>query len=295
MATSAASPRSPLRFCLLVFALSLPFWLAGAIAERRGFQPGFPMNLPVSALMAFCPLVAAVILVHRAEGSTGVKRLLRRVLDYRRIEWRWYLPIVFLNPAILLGSYGVMRWLGRPLPDPQVPLAAAPLLLLVFLPPAVGEEAGWMGYAADPLQDRWGALRAGLLLGTLGALWHVVPLVQAHHDTAWIAWKCLETLAARVLIVWLYNNTRRSLFAAVLFHALSNVGVSLFPNGGSHYDPAVAAVLTGVAAGIVTFLWGAKTLARFRPGLTRPGSSAAPGELEQALPASTRARPGRRR
>jgi hypothetical protein len=45
MATSAASRRSPLRFCLLVFALSLPFWLAGAIAERRGFQPGFPMNL----------------------------------------------------------------------------------------------------------------------------------------------------------------------------------------------------------------------------------------------------------
>jgi uncharacterized protein len=147
------------------------------------------MNLPVSALMAVCPLVAAVILVHRAEGSAGVKRLLRRVLDYRRIGWRWYLPIVFLNPAILLGSYGVMRWLGRPLPEPHVSLVAAPLLLLVFLPPAVGEEAGWMGYAADPLQDRWGALRAGLLLGTVGALWHVVPLVQAHHDTAWIAWE----------------------------------------------------------------------------------------------------------
>jgi hypothetical protein len=174
MATSSASPRSPLRFCLLVFALSLPFRLAGAIAERRGFQPGFPMNLPVSALMAVCPLVAAVILVHRAEGSAGIKRLLRRVLDYRRM------------------------W---PLPDPQVSLAAAPLLLLVFLPPAVGEEAGWMGSAADPLQDRWGALRAGVLLGTVGALWHVVPLVQAHHDMAWIAWKCLETLAARVLIV----------------------------------------------------------------------------------------------
>lgn len=44
MATSAASPRSPLRYCLLVFVLSLPFWLAGTIAERRGFRPGFPMT-----------------------------------------------------------------------------------------------------------------------------------------------------------------------------------------------------------------------------------------------------------
>ncbi len=82
----------------------------------------------------------------------------------------------------------------------------------------------------------------------------------------WIAWKCLETLAARVLIVWLYNNTGRSLYAAVLFHAVSNVSVSLFPNDGSHYDPAVVGVLTAVAAGIATFLWGAKTLARYRWG-----------------------------
>jgi hypothetical protein len=272
MGTRAASSRSPVRFFLLVFALSLPFWLVGAIAERRGFQPGLPMNLPVSSLMAVCPLVAAVALVHRAEGSAGVKRLLRRVLDYRRIgRRRWCLAVVLLNPAILLGSYEAMRLLGRPLPDPHVSLATAPLLLLVFLPPAVGEEVDWMGYAADPLQDRWGALKASLMLGSVGAIWHVVPLIQAHHGPAWIAWKGLETLAARVLIVWLYNNTGKSLFAAVLFHALSNVSVALFPNAGSHYDPAVTGVLTVVVAGTVAFLWDARTLARFRPSLTRPG------------------------
>jgi uncharacterized protein len=164
-----------------------------------------------------------------------VKRLLRRVLDYRRIgRRRWYLPIVLLNPAILMGSYGAMSLLGRPLPDPHVSLATAPLLLLVFLPPAVGEEEGWMGYAIDPLQDRWGTLKASL--------------------------------------IWLYNNTGKSLFAAVLFHALSNVSVALFPNAGSHYDPAVTGVLTVVVASTEAFLWGARTLARFRPSLTRPGA-----------------------
>jgi hypothetical protein len=65
------------------------------------------MNLPVSSLMAVCPLVAAVVLVYRAEGSAGVKRLLRRVLDYRRIgRRRWFLAVLLLHPAILLGSYG---------------------------------------------------------------------------------------------------------------------------------------------------------------------------------------------
>jgi hypothetical protein len=115
MATSAAPPRSPLRFCLLVFALSLPFWLAGAVAERRGFQLGLPVNLPVSSLMAFCPLVAAVVLVHRGERPGGVRGLLRRVLDYRRIgRGRWWVAILLLNPAMLLGSYEMMRLLGRP-------------------------------------------------------------------------------------------------------------------------------------------------------------------------------------
>jgi hypothetical protein len=77
--------------------------------------------------------------------------------------------------------------------------------------------------------------------------------MQAYHSPGWIAWKCLETLAARVLIVWLYNGAGRSLFAAVLFHVLSNVSVSLFPNGGSHYDPAVAGVITAILAGVVGF------------------------------------------
>jgi hypothetical protein len=63
---------------------------------------------------------------------------------------------------------------------------------------------------------------------------------------------------------WLYNNTRKSVFAAILFHDIDNVGWSLFPNNGSHYDPAINGILTAITDVIVIFLWGPKTLARFR-------------------------------
>jgi hypothetical protein len=43
------------------------------------------MNLPVSALQVFCPLVAALILVYRDDGLSGAKKLLKRVFDYRKI------------------------------------------------------------------------------------------------------------------------------------------------------------------------------------------------------------------
>jgi uncharacterized protein len=40
-----------------------------------------------------------------------------------------------------------------------------------------------------------------------------------------------------------------------------NVSEFLFPNYGWHYDPFVTGLLTWLTAGIVTFGWGAKTLA----------------------------------
>lgn len=80
---------SPLSFFALVLVLSLPFWLLGAATDLQ-FMPG----LPVSALMAFCPMAAALILVHQDSGAAGVTGLLRRSFDFKRItEKRWYLPI----------------------------------------------------------------------------------------------------------------------------------------------------------------------------------------------------------
>jgi len=263
MNTSASVKRSPLTFFVLLFALSLPFWLLGAIAEH--FSIGLPFNLPVSALQAFFPLITALILVSREEQPGGRSRLLKRVFDLKRIKHKiWYVPIMFLNPLLFLLSYGVMLLLGRPLPEPHIPFLLIPILVVVFFIPAAGEETGWMGYAAPPLQARWSAFTTSLILGSVWAIWHVVPDIQAHHTATWIAWQSLFTVATRVLIVWLSNNTGKSVFAAILFHDMSNVSYALFPNNGSGYDPAITGALTAITAVIVTFSWGSKTLARYR-------------------------------
>jgi len=111
------------------------------------------------------------------------------------------------------------------------------------------------------MQDRWNALQAGLLLGLVGATWHIVPLVQANRSPSWIAWQCLNTVAIRILLVWLYNNTGKSVFSAALCHAMVNVSWLLFPNYGSHYDPRIIGLITVFAAAVVTVVWGPRTLA----------------------------------
>jgi uncharacterized protein len=247
-------------FFILVFALSVPFWLIGAQSRLQLVE-----GLPITTLMVFCPLIAASVLVYRENGLAGVTALLERAFDYSRIRAMvWYLPIVLLNPTVMIISYGVMRWPGMPLPAPEVSVVTALIMFVVLFIFAVGEEAGWMGYAIDPMQERWNALQASLLLGLVWAVWHFVPLLQLGRSPFWIAGWSVSTLALRILIVWLYNNTGSSVFAAILFHTMSNLSTFLFPNRGSHYDAWVSGPILATVATVVTILWGPRTLARYR-------------------------------
>ena len=257
----APRSRSPLKFFLLVLALSVPFWWIGAVTDLP-LMPG----LSVSALGAFCPMVAALILVHRKDKTAGVTDLLRRSFDFKRIESkRWFAPILLLMPCVSAAVYALMLWMDMPVPALQFSPLAALLMLLAFFVGGLGEELGWSGYAIDPLQDRWNAIRASLVLGAVGVLWHIVPLTLLHRSPTWIAWWCLYALAARILMVWLYNNTGKSVFAVALFHATLNLSYMLFPLYGSHFDMRLGGLVMAFAAVIVTVIWGPRTLARFSP------------------------------
>ena len=233
-------------FFLLVFALSVPLWLA-SWADRE-ILPGLPM----SAVAVICPLAAALLLVVRRNGAAGAATLLKRSFDCRRIATRgWYVPIVLLMPAIAALAYIAMRALDLPLPAPRLQLSLLPALFLLFFLAGLAAELGWSGYALDPLQNRWGALRASLLLGAVWAAWHFVPLLQADRAPLWIAWWSLATIGTRILHTWLFNNTGKSVFGAALFHAMSNVSWQMFPNQGSHYDPRVTGIIVASIAALV--------------------------------------------
>jgi membrane protease YdiL (CAAX protease family) len=252
-----------LSYFVLVFGLALPFfWLGG-----KDKLP-LPINLPVSALVTVVPATAASIVVYRRSGVQGIKALFMKALDYRKIRNKlWLLPALILAPLIYVLSYIILRLTGAPLPDrSEVPLHMAPAALLLFFVADLGEELGWSGYAIDPLQNRWGTLKASLLLGGVWALWHIIPFVQTGNSASWVIWQSLKTIATRVMIGWIYNKSGKSVFAATLYHAADNVSWSLFPNNGSHYNPMITALINWIAVSVLAFGWGAKTLNRFRSG-----------------------------
>jgi membrane protease YdiL (CAAX protease family) len=244
---------SILLFFGLVFALSIPIWVLGEIKPVE-FLPG----IPISSLGAFTPALAALILKYRDDRLAGFFQLLGRSFDFRRVQDKiWYLAFILINPAVAVLAYGALRISGKALPSPSLTIGIIPLFLVFFIA-ALGEEIGWTGYATEPLLRRWGGLSAGIWLGLVWAVWHFIPLVQAHRSAEWIAWWSLGTIALRVIMVWLYVNAGKSVFAAALFHAMINLCWQLFPVNGSYYDPRVFSLITlGFA---VAFLAGQRIL-----------------------------------
>ncbi len=254
--------KSILAFFLLAILLILPFLVLGA-ATGIMLAPG----LPVAALGAFCPMLAAVILAYRENKGAGVWTLLKRAFDLGRVKsGKWYLPTLLIMPAAMALSFWVLRLSGVPLPAPQVAILPTLALCAATFVGALGEELGWSGYALEPMQARWGALKASIVLGGFWAVYHYAGLLQAHRSVEWIAWWTLETIALRVILVWLYNNTGKSVFATAMFHMTINVTWLSFPVEGSYFDPRITGIILALTAAVIIALWEPQTLARYKYG-----------------------------
>ena len=237
----------PFAFFGLVFALSVPFWLVGSLTGGT-FLPG----LPVSSAMVLCPALAAALLVGRVHGRRSLKAFALRAVDCGRMPiWAWAVALLTM-PMVMAISAVWQTALGQHLPQPALDVFQLAALLALFLVAATLEELGWTGYATGPLMRAYGWIGAGLIIGAVSAVWHLIPLIQAGRAWDWIAWWALGSVARRVIMVWFYWKGGRSLFAVSLFHAMSNVTWMAFPVMGSHYDPMVTGlVLAGAVLSIL--------------------------------------------
>jgi len=237
------------RFYVLLFTLSVPFWLLGFVVGRLPI----PINLPIAALMAGLPAAIALWLSWKAGGRGRVGDLLGRITDAARVKSPvWFVVAAALMPVELVGAWLLQRWAGEELPAFELPAATLGAFLLLFVAGGIGEELGWQGFVYPLMRARWSALTSSLMLGSLWAVWHLVPFLQAGRDGEWIVWQAMTMLPLRVITVWLFVNAGESVAVAILFHAMCNVAQFSFPAYGSHYEPLTSfIVLTAIAIGIV--------------------------------------------
>jgi len=162
---STKTPKNVTAFFVLTFALSLPFYILSTFVPE--------MVVPSGLLITFAPMISALILTFRENGSDGAKALIKRSFDFKKITRKmWYAPILFIMPIVSLAVLWILGFIGDAPTESVFPLGMAPILLLMFFIMALGEEVGWTGYAYDPMEERWNASRASIILGIIWATWH---------------------------------------------------------------------------------------------------------------------------
>lgn len=229
----------PKQFLILTFLFSWMVWGAMII-----FKPADQYFLPLLFLGAFGPAIIAVYLIHRYGNLEQKRDFWSRILSFRRIGAKWYFFIFLIFPLILLLGYTFLSFFGGSFPglDGYFGGISGPwdfmyLLVFMVLGGPLAEEPGWRGYLLDPLQEKWGKLKASLVLGVIWTIWHL-PLFfiagtsqyQKGFGIAFWSWT-LQLMVISVIMTWVYNHTNRSILGAVLLHLMANFAYPLNLDG----------------------------------------------------------------
>ncbi|MDQ1483216.1 MAG: protease family protein [Actinomycetota bacterium] len=216
-------------FFVLAYALSWAWVIPLAVSQQvvdRG--QGWPTHYP--ALLG--PTVAAFLVVAATSGRLGMAELLRRMVLWR-VGWRWWL--VAFSPAAFGGIAFLGSWVsGLSLPRAAdfglfsgVPTTGLPVVFLLVILGALGEETGWRGFALPRLQHRFSPLVASLILAALWALWHL-PLffVIATYRGMGIAQYdgfVLGLSCGAIVLTWVYNRSGGSILLVAVWHGVFNL------------------------------------------------------------------------
>jgi membrane protease YdiL (CAAX protease family) len=195
-----------------------------------------PIPAPYRGLLmllgAFAPSLVALSLTARDEGDTGVRALLRRVVQWR-VPARWYLfaagYIATLKLAVAVTHRAATGAWPRFGTDP---LYTIPFAVIFSTPFQAGEEIGWRGYALPRLAARFGLPGASLLLGLIWAFWHLPQFFIREADTYGQSFfvYVLQVVALSVTIAWLWVRTGRSLLLPMLLHSAVNNSKDIVPS-----------------------------------------------------------------
>ncbi len=241
-------------FFAATYAVAWLIWLPAIL--WRGEQP----NLLLVVLGACVPSAMGIAFTHLTQDRQGRRDFWIRVLDVRRIGWRWLLVIILVFPLANRTAMLVYALMGGTPPSPvdvgeilANPGLVLQIILANLLISGISEELGWRGFALDRLQRRWGALVASLVLGLVHALWHLplffIPgITQGEMGLFSLGAVvfAIGTIAGSVIFTWVYNNTGRSILSAILLHFVVNLCLDLLVGLQGALPTAYSAVYTGV-------------------------------------------------
>jgi membrane protease YdiL (CAAX protease family) len=200
----------------------------GLLPFRFPGPPGANLGIVGGALG---PIGSGFLCTALVSGKAGLRQFLRRFLLWRVGFW-WYVFAIFGCPIlIMLGIFATVPGaLTAFIPSmlPTVLLIFVGLLIAGMFVSSLVEEPGWRGFALPRLQERYGPLTGSLILGLCWGLWHLPLFTIPGYDGAGtgflgiiIPWAefTVALMGASIIMTWMFNHTKGSIFMAMIFHA----------------------------------------------------------------------------
>lgn len=175
------------------------------------------MGNPLYILAVYSPGIAGMFLVYRHHGLKGLGRFLKR-LTLVRAPLGWWAFLLLGIPAVVYTGATIKGSIHELFPFTTFQEALPALTLALFLGPI--EEFGWRGVALPLLQRRFPPLWAGLILGTLIAVWHIPAFfLSGAPMSSWSFGPYFgAVIAIYVILTPFFNAARGSLLVAYLYH-----------------------------------------------------------------------------
>ena len=230
------SPQGIITYYALAFGIAWLIWIPLVLSSRARLAIRIPET--TAWLAGVAPIFAGAFMTYREGGLKGIKQLSARCVMWK-FGLRWYLISVLLPIANILLDLLVYRVLGGSIFG--VParhwLSGYFSVVLILIPLALFEEAGWRGYASPRLQYLLGKWRGSLVLGGLWGIWHILYYlirgvsIFADFPLPYLIMSLfffvIGTTAFETLMTWVFRHTRGSLLFACIFHASNNAFANL--------------------------------------------------------------------
>jgi membrane protease YdiL (CAAX protease family) len=221
-------------FLALVYLVYTATALVPPLADHA-FPYDLPLHVAVGHLLGVA--VPAFVVTWLADRREGVRDLVRRCTRWR-VPLRWYvvalfsLPVAFLLWAIVALGAGPLELLRDNWT--RVVSNVLPYLGLSILLFNVAEEVGWTGFFHARIQERHTPLTACAVVAFPFAVFHVPDFfvdegwtaAQIGPAMAFLVFETFILFFARVILIWLYNNTGGSVLIVGLFHSSFNTTIS---------------------------------------------------------------------
>lgn len=247
----------------LSYIISWSIWFP-LYGDKLGFGglPIIPFN---HALGGLGPLIASLLISWRFNKKEGTHNIFKKSFQLKPFI---YLFIALLSPFIIAILAAIIDTLVNSTKFDvsgifvssefkEVNIIIIFIYNLIFF--GFGEEVGWRGFALPRLQVKKNAFVSTLILTIFWALWHLPLFFYRPGYTSMDIWGIigwvLSLLTGSILLTWLFNSSRGSIFICAVFHSTIDIAFTA--------DLANISILNYM--GFLITIWGILTFLIFKP------------------------------